>query len=199
MIKKRKKTLALLKTIANDKGFTLVEVMIAIMVLALASGFIAEMFLVSARVNQKAQDIDSGVMRAIGIIETFKKQDTPLQLADDVTSQDAYTSREDKALIMTGYYDGYWQPLPASEGAWPEEAVFCLTTNVFEDATVTPLRYSLALTPGGEGVSETSVTGAVYGIRVEVLRLPDARAANPQQESLAILEAQHYFDAIGNL
>ena len=200
MIKKLKvKLSALSQTVKSDKGFTLVEVMIAILVLALSSGFIAEMFLVSARVNQRAQDMDSGVMRAIGIIETFKKQETPLKIADDVIFENAYSGSESGILVLTGYYDENWQPLPASAGVLPEGAVFCLTTNIYEDTAVSPLQYSLALTPDGREAAEASVRGAVYGVRVEVIRLPDARAENQEPESLAVLDAQHYFDSIGNL
>jgi len=185
----------------DNKGFTLVEVMIAILVLALASGFIAEMFLVSARVNQRAQDIDSSVMQAIGIIETFKKQNTPLGLKEDAIFEGAFVQLEEDMSILTGYYDASWQPLSGaavpSSGVWPEEAVYSLSVKIYENTDIPPHYYSLAFSPDGDDETVLPrVMGAVYEIYVEVFRLPNAQGVDLQPKSLATLKAQHYFEAI---
>ena len=184
----------------DNKGFTLVEVMIAILVLALASGFIAEMFLVSARVNQRAQDIDSSVMQAIGIIETFKKQSSPQLLAEDAFFEGAFLQQEGNVLVITGYYDASWQPLLApgapSAGTWPEEGVYYLLTKIYENTDIPSLHYSRAFTPSGDEASLPQVIGAVYEITVEVFRLPAAQGAILQPDSLTTLKAQHYFETI---
>ena len=186
----------------DNKGFTLVEVMIAILVLALASGFIAEMFLVAAKVNQKALDIDNSVMQAVGIIETFKKLRAPLDLAEDTAFENAYSQQEDDMLILTGYYDASWQSLAAqsfpapSEGVWPEEAVYCLLAKIYRNTDIPQHYYNLAFAPQGVGAASPRFMGAVYEINVEVFRLPGVQGTELQPDSLATLKAQHYFEAI---
>ena len=53
-------------------GFTLLEVIISVAVLALVSVFILQMFVVSDRVNKKAKNIDQANMICMDAIERFK-------------------------------------------------------------------------------------------------------------------------------
>lgn len=56
----------------NKKGFTLVELIIAVGVLAVAGVFLVQMFLSASVLSQKARDTDTALYHAQAIIEEFK-------------------------------------------------------------------------------------------------------------------------------
>ncbi|MDR1000134.1 MAG: prepilin-type N-terminal cleavage/methylation domain-containing protein [Clostridiales bacterium] len=57
----------------HEGGFSLLEVIISVGILAIISGFILQMFIVSARVNDKARNIDIGMTEAINAVEAGKR------------------------------------------------------------------------------------------------------------------------------
>jgi len=56
----------------NNRGFTLLEVILAVAVVSIISVFILQMFVVSNRVNKKAFEIDNANLVCMGAIESFK-------------------------------------------------------------------------------------------------------------------------------
>jgi prepilin-type N-terminal cleavage/methylation domain-containing protein len=89
--------------VKNEKGFTLVEVMIAILALTLLSGFILEMFLTASGVNQRAKDTDAGSARAMSVIESFKQQAAPFDLDKAPLLAGALTDKSDEAMRLSLY------------------------------------------------------------------------------------------------
>ena len=77
----------------NTRGFTLLEVVVSITVLALTSVFILQMFVVSDNVNKKARDIDNANMVCMAAVESFKNGTQPYG---------AFGEYEEF------YYDGNW-------------------------------------------------------------------------------------------
>ena len=65
-----------LKTALN--GFTLLEAIIAIATISFVSIFILQMFVVSSRVNKRAQDIDRANIICMGAVEAFKSGTEPI-------------------------------------------------------------------------------------------------------------------------
>jgi prepilin-type N-terminal cleavage/methylation domain-containing protein len=55
----------------NENGFSILEVIISIAALALISSFVLEMFIVSAKINQNAEELDRAARTAANIIEQF--------------------------------------------------------------------------------------------------------------------------------
>ena len=177
----------------DSRGFTLVEVVIAIFALALISGFILQMFIVSSKINQKAQDIDGATMQAISIIETFKGQQEAFDLARSPMFDGAHSVLESSTLTLTHYYDLHWKPLN-SLGPTPRDALFCSVTKIVADAETEANRYSMAFyANGGEG--GMAVSGSIYKIEVQVFRLPSP-ASGINGEPLITLHALHYFNEV---
>lgn len=58
--------------IKGNKGFTLIEIIVALAILALLSGSLLQSFVLSAQMNSKADDIDKANMLATSIVENFK-------------------------------------------------------------------------------------------------------------------------------
>lgn len=58
---------------SNNKGFTLVEVIIAVAILALISGVLLKTFVVASKVNKNASEIDEANILATSKIEMIKK------------------------------------------------------------------------------------------------------------------------------
>ncbi|MDR1208707.1 MAG: prepilin-type N-terminal cleavage/methylation domain-containing protein [Clostridiales bacterium] len=66
----------------TERGFTLIEIILAIAALALTSGLIARLFIAGADVNAKARDIDAASQAAVSAIERIKALDSPEGLAE---------------------------------------------------------------------------------------------------------------------
>ncbi len=60
----------------NEKGFTLVEMILAVAMLAVASSFIVQYFISAHNLNEKAADLDQGVWLAQEALEAFKADDS---------------------------------------------------------------------------------------------------------------------------
>lgn len=58
----------------NEKGFTLVEMIISVAMLAVVSLFIVQYFISAHNLNEKAADLDQGVWLAQEALEAFKAE-----------------------------------------------------------------------------------------------------------------------------
>ncbi|MDR1204801.1 MAG: prepilin-type N-terminal cleavage/methylation domain-containing protein [Peptococcaceae bacterium] len=181
------------KFVKNEKGFTLVEVMISIFALTLLSGFILEMFLTASRVNQQAQDTDAGSIRAMSVIESFKQQDSPFDLERDPLLAGAFVDKSGQEMNLSLYYDAQWTPIPTSSASEaspeaPPGARFNMEVLVSaRDAQ--PNRVSLAYQAGGSPRGNESAEGLVYSIQIQVYQLASDSGRTP----LAELDSNHYF------
>ncbi len=66
----------------NQEGFTLLEVIISIAILAVSSVFILEMFVTSADANLRAKSYDTALSKAVAFIEEFKSREEPPENSD---------------------------------------------------------------------------------------------------------------------
>ena len=93
---------AYINNIKNNKGFSLLEVIIAIAVLALLSGYVLQSFIVSQELNKRAADLDTATYKCVSIIERFK--------ADHETILDSdYQRTGDTSWQMSSFYSQDWQ------------------------------------------------------------------------------------------
>ncbi len=101
-----------MKTLSSSrqKGFSLVEIIISIAVLALLSLFVIQAFLVSERLNQRAADLDIATGLAVDGLERFKASPQDILAAYELTADGAYQQ------IST--FDSAWQPAPESKAAF---------------------------------------------------------------------------------
>jgi prepilin-type N-terminal cleavage/methylation domain-containing protein len=180
-------------SVKNEKGFTLVEVMISILALTLLSGFILEMFLTASRVNQQAQDTDAGSTMAMSVIESFKQQSSPFDLERDPLLAGAFADKSGREMNLSLYYDAQWAPMPVSSASEaPVGARFHMEVHVSPYAAAQdtqPNRISLAYQSGGLPRGNESAEGLVYAIQVQVYQLTSEPGGIPLTE----LGSNHYF------
>ncbi len=100
---------------SNENGFTLMEAVISIAVLAIISGFILQMFIVSNNVNNKAGDIDSGNSMIFTAVELFKKNQSMEEfLKEDFFSGSTVINNNYNTTIYKCYDKSYNQ-IPDSD------------------------------------------------------------------------------------
>lgn len=147
------------KQLKDKKGFTLVEVIISIAVLSIASVFILQMFVTSAQLNANARDIDKVNMWTSTLMETFHMTADPMAFdqADVFTSPEV--TRIGEELTITCFFDKNWQPIAGSEGA--EFALIAWVSHE-EDGPSTAT---------GFGVNAPTVHGALYTLEVTAQHL----------------------------
>ena len=92
-----------INNVKNNKGFSLVEVIIAIAVLALLSGYVLQSFIVSEELNKKAAALDTATYKCVSIIETFKAN-------PELTLKEDYQNLSSNSWQTTFYYGEDWQP-----------------------------------------------------------------------------------------
>jgi prepilin-type N-terminal cleavage/methylation domain-containing protein len=107
----------------HEDGFSLLEVIISVGILAIISGFILQMFIVSARVNTRARNMDIGMTEAMNAIEAGKR------LAGTGGYDDPFFSdcliEGDNAIK---YYDDSWTQVTD-----PGNAEFALNTSIVQE------------------------------------------------------------------
>lgn len=96
---------------ANRKGFTLVEVIIAIAAMAVLGGFVMQLFILSQQINRSATHTDKALERAGGVVSEFKRSASPEEFWEAVPDGD---DRDGNARTL--YFDADWNPC-AREGA----------------------------------------------------------------------------------
>ena len=104
----------------NHKGFSLVEIIIAVAVLALLSGYVLQSFIVSQELNKKAADLDTANAITVAAIETFKA-------SPEAVLQKQYQPLGKNSWQAVSYYDADWQTCNT------EDATFVLTSHVNKD------------------------------------------------------------------
>ncbi len=115
---------------SKRKGFTLVEVLVAFAVLAIVSGALLQSFVVSAKNNRRAYDLDKAHALCDRAAELFKAYPYPEDLKNAFSGPDfseqpspaAYILTESFLdasgkgdMLFTKYYDSEWRELLSSE------------------------------------------------------------------------------------
>jgi len=100
----------------KQKGFSLLEVILAISALALTSMFILQMFMVASELNGRAKDTDAAMAQAIASIEALKSYnslDGYLSFVNGDGSGGSYgtTTDSEGKMIFCRYFDEKWQPV----------------------------------------------------------------------------------------
>lgn len=105
----------------NQRGFTLLEVIVALAIVAIVSGPLLQTFVTSAHVGQRTYQIDKASAAAVETVETIRG----LSL-ESITSGESRFSydEETKEYTRTDYYDGSWK------AATQPDAVFRLESSL---------------------------------------------------------------------
>ncbi len=93
-----------MKLPSNQRGFALVEIIIAIGVLAVVSMFILQMFVRSANLANKAHDKDMACFEAQGVVEQLKATLEPVSQK----SGQVYALTRVADDVWERYYDSSW-------------------------------------------------------------------------------------------
>jgi len=91
-----------MKYIKNKKGFTLVEIIIAIASLAIICGFILQIFILATKVNERAIDKQNAINESSNIIEVFNSLDNINDIYDNNYFIDYTIDRKDEKIKMSG-------------------------------------------------------------------------------------------------
>lgn len=109
----------------NNRGFTLVEVIISIAILAIISGFIMEMFVVASRRSKLMENEDISFGMATEIVEIFKSSKT---IDED------FQNKLSKLDIEFGrsYFNNEWQKTDTDAKYTMDLALTPLDNDVYE-------------------------------------------------------------------
>lgn len=100
----------------NQKGFTLVEMIIAIGILMIASGFILQIFMTAKTMNIRAHAVDQSVSLGTSFVETVKASDQPLEGGLSAAYPSIEQRKGEKGeQYFKQYYDQNWQILESSQ------------------------------------------------------------------------------------
>lgn len=119
IIKKNKRNQSFRKKLKGNQGFTLVEMILAVGILALLSILVLQLFLTSTNMSQKAYDLDQAVLASKSAVENFKNHPTP-------------SSRD----VMT-YYDKDWKQIIPSDNKKPENSEFIVVLSIQKETSTT--------------------------------------------------------------
>lgn len=100
----------------NEEGFTLLETVISIAALALVSGFIIQMFLVSSNVNARAKEMDSANAAAIMAVELYKKNGGENSYAREGFFSGCALRENENGFVMYKWYDADFTQVPIERG-----------------------------------------------------------------------------------
>ena len=113
----------------GKKGFTLIEMIISVALLAVAGTAVASLFMNAQINNRKAHDLDQSTARLSAWIEEIK--------ASPEIRIDGEPSSDEALLIFNGqgsyktYYDGEWQPI-LNENETSAKAEFAIVIDLYE-------------------------------------------------------------------
>jgi len=109
----------------NRKGFSLVEMIIAVAVLSLMGLVIIQVFIHSDSLNRKAADMDHAVSVATNLVEKLKTLPEKADLEKTLKTEALSTTRVDAWSVTTikEFYDRNWKPVLVTSSQSPEFTV----------------------------------------------------------------------------
>jgi prepilin-type N-terminal cleavage/methylation domain-containing protein len=184
----------MMRTPRSEDGFTLLEILLSIGILALTSGFILQMFLVSARVNQKAFDSDMSLNAAMNLIESFKALDRFEDCMESPFSDEYKATLAVSSARVIKCYNNDWEELDiggSDISDYPPEVQYVLQLIVNKTSNIgldTYLSFSVA----GDFV-KSSGSGQLCELECEVFEVRREEGATPIKAELARIVSEKYF------
>jgi len=169
----------------SEQGFSVMEALISVAVLALISGFVLQMYIVSYRVNQRAQDKDTANSIVVTAVESIKTQKSFDDLSKAAFFKDCTFDGENGAYQ---YYDEKWRPMAVPQNAdAPVGAKFMLRVGIPSVSTSLGDRYSAAAAKNNGAAAQTDI-GMMAELVVSVVQLDGETV-----RELAKVEARKYY------
>lgn len=116
--------------VKNNKGFTIIELILAVCILSLVVGVLMKMFVVSSKVNRSADEIDKANMIATNKAEQIKKDPNKFLNSLKTKIEKKDSSDKDKKITtgsMEEYYDYNWEKTDKAN------AKFVLTSSIINE------------------------------------------------------------------
>jgi prepilin-type N-terminal cleavage/methylation domain-containing protein len=101
--------------IKNNRGFTLVEVIIAIGVIAIASVIILQLFITAKNLNQKSEDLDKSILASTSIVELIKSGKAPGDIKANPSIEYALIDESNDIISINMYYDNNWNLIESKD------------------------------------------------------------------------------------
>ena len=179
----------------NEDGFTLLEVILSITILAVISGFILDMFIVSSRVNNSAQDLDYASTKAAMSIELFKSLDEPGEYVNNAEFGLSRPFGDGDLLFIYTAYDDKWNELSVAPdfdmATPPVEAYFVRVVKIEKLSEAGPPVYLSFENDGSKrGSVATSAAGGLYGVTSAVLAAD--RSTGELKEMLSLASCKYF-------
>ena len=154
----------------NKKGFTLVEIIIAIGLIAIFSSVILQLFVTSRTLHQKARDLDKSIILATNIVETFKSGTKASDIKTNKLLEYSAMAEDGKEITIYMHYDENW--------------------NLIKDGSSTPqFIVKTVIKPAAE-------TGNIYDIDVNISRAtPYPMDAKPKKEIYDIRSTRYFSES----
>lgn len=93
----------------NKKGFTLIEIIVAIGIIAIISGFVLQIFISAKNLNQKAADLDNSVFISSNLIELFKSGNSEEDFIRSTRFKNMKITDAGGSPSIELYYDADWK------------------------------------------------------------------------------------------
>lgn len=163
---------------ARQKGFTLIEAVLSLAVLALTSVFILQFFVSADRLNDRASALDQANVLCITALEHFKGAGSVQGMQQADPYRHAQQTRSGAETMLTLFYDADFVPCDASSQVYELQLHFV------------PLARQGT---GGETCMLTQLTATVY------MQYPPQLGLQPaeQQLTLCALRSSKYTVEVG--
>lgn len=119
----------------NSKGFTLIEMIVSVAILAVAGVAVVGLFVFAHNNNMKAVDLDQSVSRCSSVVEEIKASGE-LPALNDQDTLFAWAVRTDmsNAGSCAFFYDDKWQPMEATDSfeMMKDKAEYMITAEFHE-------------------------------------------------------------------
>lgn len=161
----------------ENKGFTLVEMVISVAFLAVISIFLLQLFIAANNLSIKAHDLDKSVTISKQVVETFKTCKKPADIKTCELLKNAVIKESENNINIALYYDEDWKTLDKPDNATQEKAAFLVS--------------SVIKTPG-TGTAAKDKKG-IYNIKVQVLKTKQYMLEKKKESEIYALSAVKYF------
>ncbi|MCL2462432.1 MAG: type II secretion system GspH family protein [Defluviitaleaceae bacterium] len=153
----------------SEDGFSLLEVVLSVAVIAIFTGYALQMFVVSANVNGRAKNMDTAASLARNALETLKAQDALDGAVLSGIFSDGFIDDSGGVEEVYYCYDKNWNKLPLeSAEPLPDGAAF-LQKTLIQDGGVSgdPVYMDITgssrdMTPGSGELYK--ISSAVYAV-----------------------------------
>jgi prepilin-type N-terminal cleavage/methylation domain-containing protein len=161
--------------IKNNRGFTLVEVIIAIGVIALASVIILQLFITAKNLNQKSTDLDKSILASTSIVELIKSGEAPDDIKANPSAEHAFIDESNDIININMYYDDNWHLIESKD----TNLGYTLTAIISPTSSISP---------------KDNKTSKAYAIEIRVIKAKPYPLEKSFNKEIYSLETIRYFD-----